>query len=203
VGCERCHGPSADHVKFRSENPGSAKESNTINPAHLTRLQKLDNCALCHSGLRENIKPSFSFVVGERLEDYSKPDYRADSAARLDVHGNQYGLLLASKCFMNSGTMDCSTCHNPHQRETAPAVFSAKCMTCHAPGTAAFCTLKRVDSKLLQMNCIDCHMPKLLSNKILMQVGGRPGSVHDTIRTHLIGIYLKNKEGFKMVSNNR
>ncbi len=203
VGCERCHGPSEEHVKFRMEHPDSAGDRNTINPARLSRTQQLDNCALCHSGLRENVKPSFSFITGDKLDSFSKPDYRADSASKLDVHGNQYGLLEASLCFIKSAAITCSTCHNPHQKETSMAVFSKKCMSCHSPGTKAFCKLKNADSRQLQMNCIDCHMPEQLSNKILMQVSGRPGTIHDTIRTHLIGIYLKDKGGFKRVSYSR
>jgi hypothetical protein len=203
VDCERCHGPAAEHVKFQSENPGSRTGLYIINPGRLTRQQKLDNCALCHSGLRENIKPSFSFVAGDRLNDYSKPDYNLDSVASLDVHGNQYGLLLASKCFKKSAVLDCSSCHDPHKKETGPAVFSAKCMSCHQPGSASFCTLKHGDDIRLEVNCIDCHMPKMLSNKILMRVGGIQGAVHDTIRTHLIRIYLKETEQFRAALNKR
>src|SRR5205814_10131202 len=125
-----------------------------------------DNCALCHSGLRENIRPPFSFVAGDKLDDYSRPDYKQDSAAGLDVHGNQYGLLLASKCFKNSAVLNCSSCHDPHRKETDLAIFSQKCMTCHKPGTSSFCTVNHKGTMNLTMNCIDCHMPKMLSNKI-------------------------------------
>ena len=96
VDCERCHGPAAEHVDFQTKNPDEKKAKFIINPALLSRQQKLDNCALCHSGLRENSKPSFSFVTGDKLDDYSTPDYNVDSVAQLDVHGNQYGLLTAS-----------------------------------------------------------------------------------------------------------
>ncbi len=202
IGCERCHGPSADHVRLKTLNTGSKTDSTTINPAHLNRLQKLDNCALCHSGLRENKKSPFSFLVGEKLEDFSLPDYRKDSSAKLDVHGNQYGLLLASQCFIRSGTMDCSSCHNTHKKEKGLTVFSKACLNCHQPGSKQFCTVKEEQNKLLG-NCIDCHMPKQLSDKILMQVADRRGPVQDTIRTHLIGIYLKDKGSLKLASNSR
>jgi hypothetical protein len=203
VDCERCHGPAGDHVKYQSENPDSTRGLFIINPGRLSRKQNLDNCALCHSGLRENIRPSFPFVAGDKLEDYSKPDYKLDSAAGLDVHGNQYGLLLSSKCFKNSAVMNCSTCHDPHKKETDLAAFSQKCMTCHKPGSSSFCKVEHKGSMNLLVNCIDCHMPKMLSNKIMMRVAGIQGPIHDTIRTHLIGIYLKESGVFSTDSNMR
>jgi hypothetical protein len=38
-------------------------------------------------------------------------------------------------------------------------------------------------------NCIDCHMPALPSNKIILQVNGSSGAMHDLVRTHRVGIY--------------
>jgi hypothetical protein len=113
VDCERCHGPAANHVAFQSRHPEEKQAKFIVNPARLSRQQKLDNCALCHSGIREMTRPSFSFVAGDTLDHYSLPDYELDSAAKLDVHGNQYGLLTASKCFKMS-SMDCSSCHHVH-----------------------------------------------------------------------------------------
>jgi len=46
-----------------------------INSKYLIRQAKADACALCHSGLRKEIKPAFSFQVGDKLDDFSKPDY--------------------------------------------------------------------------------------------------------------------------------
>jgi hypothetical protein len=139
VDCERCHGPAGRHVVFHRNNPDETEARHVINLGRLTRQQKLDNCALCHSGVRDNIMPSFSFIVGDKLDDFSFPMYPADSAATLDPHGNQYGLLTSSKCFRMS-TMDCSSCHNVHAKETDQlAVFSARCINCHKPGSDNFC----------------------------------------------------------------
>ena len=203
VDCERCHGPAAAHVKFQTEHPGITPGKFVINPGRLTRQQNLDNCALCHSGLRENIKLSFTFVTGDNLDEYSKPDYNKDSLAGLDVHGNQYGLLLSSKCFKNSVVLDCSSCHNPHKKESDASIFSERCIGCHKPGSKSFCTVKETEHFSLVKNCIDCHMPKMLSNKIMMKIGGYPGSVHDTIRTHRIGIYLAESERIRTAINKR
>jgi hypothetical protein len=195
VDCERCHGPAADHVAFQREHPDQTKGQFIVNPAPLSRQQKLDNCALCHSGIRENLKPSFSFIVGDKLEDYSVPDYKVDSAASLDVHGNQYGLLTASKCFKMSD-MDCSSCHNVHVKESSNIeLFSTRCLTCHTPENHNFCKQKEVKGLVLRKNCIDCHMPALPSNQIFLQVADKSRSTPDLVRTHLVGIY---KERIKM-----
>jgi hypothetical protein len=64
--------------------------------------------------------------VGDKLDDFSSANYSPDSVAVLDVHGNQYGLLTASKCFKMSAEMDCSSCHDPHKTKkfkTAPKYF--------------------------------------------------------------------------------
>lgn len=189
VDCERCHGPAADHVAFQAAHPEEKKGKYIINPALLSRQQKLDNCALCHSGLRENSKPSFSFVTGDKLDDYSTPDYKPDSTAELDVHGNQYGLLTASKCFKMS-KLDCSSCHNVHVNEANnPELFSQRCMNCHNNTNHNFCTLPPMQGLVLKNNCIDCHMPALPSKKIFIEAAQNGKSAPDLLRTHLIAIY--------------
>ena len=192
VSCERCHGPAGNHVTFHRKHPDEKSAQHIVNPARLTRQQKLDNCALCHSGLRENIMPSFSYVVGDNLDDFSYPGTPADSAATLDVHGNQYGLLSASKCFKQS-TLDCSTCHNVHTKETNQLeVFSARCMSCHEQGKNSLCTQPETLGLELSRNCIDCHMPALPSRQVFLRTADNTNSTPFFVRTHLIGVYEQN-----------
>lgn len=189
VTCERCHGPSADHVAYHRAHPGEEKAMHIVNPARLTRQQRLDNCALCHSGIRDNIMPAFTFMVGDKLDDFSFPSYAADSAATLDVHGNQYGLLTSSKCFEMSD-MDCSSCHNVHVKETRKLeVFSSRCMNCHKQGGENFCTQPEVPGLVLSSNCIDCHMPKLPSRQVFLRSSGMNPPTPFFVRTHLVGTY--------------
>jgi len=191
VDCERCHGPAADHVAFQSSHPEEKRAKYIINPARLSRQQKLDNCALCHSGIRDMSRPSFSFVVGDTLDNYSSPDYTLDSTSKLDVHGNQYGLLTASKCFKMSA-MDCSSCHDVHRKEADNfELFSQRCMTCHNVANHNFCTQPAMAGLKLTNNCIDCHMPALPSRKIFLEVADRSKSTPDLVRTHLVGIYTE------------
>ena len=196
VGCERCHGPGAEHVAYQLENPGVKEAKYIINPFLLTRQQKLDNCALCHSGIRQNSKSTFTYITGDKLDDYSTPDYKKDSAGLLDVHANQYGLLTASKCFKMS-KMDCSSCHNVHEKQTNEIqMFSQKCMTCHAKVKHTFSTEPSTSELVLQNNCIDCHMPLMPSKKIFLNASDTSKSTADLIRTHLIAIYYQDSKVF-------
>lgn len=194
ISCETCHGPGAKHAQFYTTNPAEKKSSFIINISKLSREQQLDACATCHSGIRENIKPAFSFLPGDKLDDFFKPDYNKDNAASLDVHGNQYGLLTASKCFKQSMVLNCSSCHNVHQVETNKIqVFAQRCMNCHNENNQNFCTVKNTDRETLINKCIDCHMPLQESHQITFNTGKKRKILYDSIRTHLIGIYREPK----------
>lgn len=188
IDCERCHGPAAAHVAFHTQHPNEKIPNSIISTRHLTRQQRLDACALCHSGLRKQLQPAFSFTVGQRLDDFSVPNYDVDTAGGLDVHGNQYGLLTASKCFKMSAELDCSSCHNVHVNERHEmATFSQRCLNCH--GIHDTCTVKARAGVMLKDNCIDCHMPQLPSKKITLKLASANTATPDLVRTHRVGIY--------------
>lgn len=189
IDCEKCHGPGADHVSFHQSHPGEKTGHYIINARLLGRQQRLDACALCHSGLRKPLQPAFSFTVGDTLDKFSSPAYDTDSVSTLDVHANQYGLLTSSKCFQKS-QMDCSSCHNVHVTQiNDPQLFAQRCMTCHNDAAHSACTSPIVRQQSLYSNCIDCHMPRLPSGKILLQVSVADSAAHDFVRTHHIGFY--------------
>jgi hypothetical protein len=174
IDCERCHGPGAAHVSFHSTHPGEGRGTYILNAKLMTRQQRLDACAQCHSGSRYPLKPAFTFRVGDPLTDFSQAKYDVSAAGTLDVHGNQYGLLSSSKCFLHS-TMDCSTCHNVHVNQAGDLKgFSQRCISCHSE--VKHTTLVSTD------NCIDCHMPAIPSSKIVLQQSA-------LVRTHRIAIY--------------
>jgi len=190
VDCERCHGPAADHVDFHQKEPNEKKARHIINTKNMDRQLRLDGCALCHSGFRDPIQPAFSFMPGDKLDDFSTVGYHKDSVASLDVHGNQYGLLTSSKCFKMSVQLDCSSCHNVHVNEfNSPQLFSQRCMNCHNETTHNKCTQQPVNGLVLADNCIDCHMPVLPSENIRLNVTDANKLVPDILRTHRIAIY--------------
>lgn len=193
IDCERCHGPAAAHVAFHTQHPDEKTPNSIISTRRLTRQQRLDACALCHSGLRKQLQPAFSFTVGQRLDDFSVPNYDVDTAGGLDVHGNQYGLLTASKCFKMSAELDCGSCHNVHVNERhGMATFSQRCLNCH--GTHDTCTVKVPAGVMLKDNCIDCHMPQLPSKKITLKLANANTATPDLVRTHRVGIYPSSRE---------
>lgn len=198
IDCERCHGPAAQHVQFHQAHPKEKGAQHIAKGAALSRQQKLDVCATCHSGLRESIKPTFRFTPGAQLADFLPPDTTAPDPNTIDVHGNQVQLLQASACFKASITLDCSSCHNPHTTErTNLALFSQRCMSCHQPSSNNFCPKEKELGAAIQANCIDCHMPAKESHVISLQSQGSMRPTPNLVRTHLIGIYQGEQNRFK------
>lgn len=191
IDCERCHGAAAAHVAFQSAHPEEKQAKYITTISSLKNQQRLDMCGLCHSGLKTPQKPAFSYRPGDPLSDYFFPDPgKPVKATEMDVHGTQYQLFTASKCSIMSTDMNCSSCHNPHAKESDDiAVFSQRCMNCHQTTGDHFCKQKGFAASVLAANCIDCHMPALPSGNITLLTNGETKPTPDFIRTHLISIY--------------
>jgi nitrate/TMAO reductase-like tetraheme cytochrome c subunit len=189
VDCEKCHGPAAKHVEFHLQNSKDTVGEYIIKPARLTRQQNLDLCAMCHGGRLMKIKPSFSFKAGDALADYFLFYSAGESAAEIDVHGNQYGQLAGSKCFVKS-EMNCSSCHNPHENERGKAaLLSQRCLSCHTPEHKNISKSSTAIVSVINQNCIDCHMPRQPSRSIAVLLQGAKEPSAALMRTHLIKIY--------------
>jgi hypothetical protein len=191
IGCQRCHGPAAEHVNFHEQNPNIKTASFIVSNKTLNRQQQLDQCAVCHSGNdKRKLQSRFMFRPRDMLANYFLPAVVADSTNHFDVHGNQFNLLKQSKCFLQSNSMTCSTCHNPHGNATLPvAVYSQKCMGCHTEAAGNFCTVTPSAGVALKDNCIDCHMPKEASGSISFQLSGNSASSSYLLRSHRIAVY--------------
>jgi hypothetical protein len=189
VDCEKCHGPAAQHVTYHQQNPGDKTAHFIIDPKNFSRAQSLDLCRLCHGGRLNKSRPSFSFQPGDKLANFFSLDTSAKSAADLDVHGNQYGKMAASKCFQNS-QMTCLSCHSPHANEMGKkALFSQRCMTCHNEQHGTFCKAKDKVGAAIKTNCIDCHMPEERSRSIMVLLQGADVPTAAKMRSHFISIY--------------
>jgi hypothetical protein len=192
VDCEKCHGPSAKHVEYHTQNPTETKGKFLINLAAFTRQQSLDLCALCHGGRLQKTKPSFEFTAGDQLADYFNIDTTSKDVANIDVHGNQYGLLKASKCFRMSNTLTCNTCHNPHENEKGKfELFSQRCISCHNDkhADAVLCKMTASMGTLINNYCTKCHMPEQPSRAITVLLQGKDVPTSATMHTHLIKSY--------------
>jgi hypothetical protein len=188
IDCERCHGPAGKHVEFHLDSPQVKEPKYIVKYSTLTRAQKVDACAICHSGNDvEQKRSTFAFKPGEKLSDY----YDAGSSVLIphtnDVHGNHTQLMKKSACYITSNTMTCNSCHNTHEdQKVTLKIYSSRCMSCHQAPKHSNETLSK---GILKDNCIDCHMPNEASKVISFQTAASGRKSAYMLRTHLIAIY--------------
>jgi hypothetical protein len=187
IDCERCHGPAAAHVQFHTSHPEEKHARFLVSFQSLNKPQKIDLCAICHSGTKHILlKSTFAFKMGDSLSSFMIPLSTGD---QLDVHGNQTQLLSQSKCFRSS-KIDCSTCHDVHvnQRGLVKS-FNDRCQSCHEPDKH-FCKMaKGTNMTFLQNNCTGCHMPLQYSTAIKVIPSGNAAAVPAMVVNHRIAIY--------------
>jgi len=189
IDCERCHGPAAAHVRYQQEHPDVREAKYIVRWGSLSQQQRVDVCGICHSGAHGFMRSMFWFKPGDTLTNYFYPEVGTPKTDAMDVHGNQYGLLVASKCFERSKTLECATCHDTHTADRKSlADYSVKCMACH--GAAEVKKVhKNEDAGLLTTNCIDCHMPVGESKLINIQRDAGTNIMAHLARRHLIAVY--------------
>jgi hypothetical protein len=155
IGCERCHGPSKQHVT-------SLRPEDTVGPKqHLTARRQLEVCAQCHQStfpvLRDG-RDHFDFRPGEPL-DAMRVNFLADPAeqdrVKLLDHAER---LVRSACWLGArDKLTCTTCHDPHTSslEKDTVWWDGKCMQCH---DRAACTDTKANRDAAGDHCTACHM---------------------------------------------
>ncbi|MCP5475116.1 MAG: hypothetical protein H7A19_09810 [Rhodanobacteraceae bacterium] len=175
IGCQRCHGPGASHLRAILDGKELAQIRAAItNPARLPWPARNDVCFQCHLlpaveviGSRRIGRGDYSFRPGQRLSDYlvhvDIDDSRQPRDERFQI--NHHGWrLLQSRCYQESdGGMGCVSCHDPHVRRVGPSAvgwYRDKCLSCHQTldirhGLADGENGAGSDTR----NCVQCHMP--------------------------------------------
>ncbi len=178
LGCQRCHGPGAEHSRAAMAETVDFKKlyASIVNPGDLEPARRNDVCYQCHmqpsvtiSGKRRFGRSVYSFRPGERLSDYllqvDVVEAGQDREERFEINHHPYR-LEQSRCFVASeGAMSCLTCHDPHRKvpevERA-AHYRAACLSCHQLDA---CSLEdmattTVVPKVAADDCAACHMQK-------------------------------------------
>ena len=171
IGCQRCHGPGADHARAAFRGEVAAARAAVVNPARLPAPLRDDVCDACHlqpsvaiPGARRFGRGDYSFRPGEPLADYlvqtDVVEAGRSPAERFEINHHPYR-LRQSRCFTGSGgRLGCLTCHDPHRKVAAPARaghYRAACLTCHDAG-ACRRPASSGDAADHGDDCVSCHM---------------------------------------------
>lgn len=188
IGCERCHGPGELHEKRHLENLDWSGDDDTIvHPAELSRELAEALCHQCHTqgvqAINVSGKNDWDFRPGAMITDY-RVDFqfrRGDNSMRLVGHVEQ---MHDSKCYTESDTLTCITCHDPHD---PPPVTDAldyyrnKCFQCHDNDS---CGEPLDDRVAVNSNdCSKCHMPR-----------GETNVSHFALHDHRIAVHRDESE---------
>ncbi|WP_306151879.1 cytochrome c3 family protein [Roseovarius sp. MMSF_3281] len=180
IGCQRCHGPGADHVEQAYSGASSLEELQAAitNPGDLPREDLYSICYGCHMQPTASIngqlrlgRGEFSFRPGQNIHDVlvkmDIEDPATPAPKRFEINHHPYR-MEQSACFTQTqGELGCLTCHDPHVKvkpEDRAAHYRAACLTCHETDGAGLPVMAKAKAQHPQIaqtdDCTACHMPK-------------------------------------------
>ena len=168
IGCERCHGSGKSHIEFHEQ--GKIGADPIVNPESLDEPARQAVCYQCH------LQPSTARILkeGKSHQDF-KPGMRLDDVwlvldteSGIDRDGRTKSVrhvqqMHDSQCFKKSGTMRCTTCHDPHSVPNAEdriSFYRDACVKCHIDGKGTVVCSESVERRAeAGDSCFECHMP--------------------------------------------
>lgn len=135
VQCERCHGPSTDHLTAMTQ--GGSKQPLLKDLSKLSTEQISDFCGQCHRTWEDVVAVGRFDITDIRFQPYR---------------------LTGSQCYdANDPRISCLACHDPHNEVGSDSRdYDSKCRACHSGGKPGARTCK-----VSTNGCASCHMPKL------------------------------------------
>jgi tetratricopeptide (TPR) repeat protein len=178
VGCEACHGPASDHLRWAQQGGNDSHKGLTLllderrgagwrlelDKVTASRSQppgegrEIDVCAQCHARRSQLAE---GYHAGKPLLDHYRPAllepplYHADGQQRDEVF--VWGSFLQSK--MHARGVTCSDCHQPHTQKLL-AEGNALCAQCHVPSHFDTPAHHFHPPQSAGAQCVNCHMPE-------------------------------------------
>ena len=179
IGCEACHGPCQAHCDDEKNEQLIA----AISLKSLSPRRKTDVCGSCHS---RGVDPEagtgypYQFRPGQRVirefelvePTIGKKTSRFWPDGRASGHHQQFIEFITSAHYVKAG-MSCISCHENHASRKGGTLEqfqdhpNSLCLHCHEnrKGDEALHAHTFHDPKGTGAVCVDCHMPKLVSNE--------------------------------------
>jgi predicted CXXCH cytochrome family protein len=203
VGCEKCHGPGADHLQHPTR-------ATIVNPARIDPVRGNDVCIQCHSQGQPLSNPiegkhydwPVGFHVGRDLKDYWKlePHKLGETTFTHFADGTAHKNRMQGNDFVGSvmytRRVTCFSCHDVHgTANNADLIKPANviCLNCHGPKspngphTATLQEHTHHKEGSSGNECVACHMPQIAQTIANVNVRSHtfrfiPPSVTDTLK---------------------
>lgn len=165
LGCESCHGPSAQHVDRPRTEPAISFGPEWISPVE----ERKAVCMECHAGTDRMHWESSAHDVEDvscdgchvtHIQQDPVLDKNQQAETCFECHKVQQAKVnLPSRHPIKEGQTICSDCHNPHGSSTvadlrAPSIVEA-CVSCHKEKRGPFI----FEHDPVAEDCTECHQP--------------------------------------------